>query len=462
MCDWRLILILSVVLAAASLLSPEVAVATPFYAMNSANTCDTCHVEPIDWANPPTALERECTLDCQSCHVSPSGGGMRTQMGKYFAAERLSIWGRRPSAYGKNPPTPEDERRRYNALYFNPDTGAYQGGWLGGWAPGDMDYHEDERRYGYFKAEPGIMAGGDLRLMMVVPTEQDSQRQVSAFPMQAPAYLAVNFLKKLTAYLDIGWQGSQSGLGGDGDDEALELVQRRLWVREAFLMADRLPLMSYVRFGRFTLPYGWRLDDHTAYIRKGMFDQFRQAYGAEVGFAPNFPSGIYPWANLAAYRQGIEGWPGEPASTRGGWGVSGQGGLKELGYTIGLSFNAQANDDETTEYMVGPMWGVNLHPTIAYAGEFDYRRQVLPGFVVQSIFTYQEVQYMGFRGVIPKVRYEGMDPNVVIIDDHLHRAMVGVDIMPHRFLEVELAWRHQWAFDRENSSELLLQLHAMF
>ena len=282
MCDWRLILILSVVLAAASLLSPEVAVATPFYAMNSANTCDTCHVEPIDWANPPTALERECTLDCQSCHVSPSGGGMRTQMGKYFAAERLSIWGRRPSAYGKNPPTPEDERRRYNALYFNPDTGAYQGGWLGGWAPGDMDYHEDERRYGYFKAEPGIMAGGDLRLMMVVPTEQDSQRQVSAFPMQAQAYLAVNFLKKLTAYLDIGWQGSQSGLGGDGDDEALELVQRRLWVREAFLMADRLPLMSYVRFGRFTLPYGWRLDDHTAYIRKGMFDQFRQAYGAEL------------------------------------------------------------------------------------------------------------------------------------------------------------------------------------
>ena len=37
---------------------------------------------------------------------------------------------------------------------------------------------------------------------------------------------------------------------------------------------------------------------------------------------------------------------------------------------------------------------------------------------------------MGFRGVIPKVRYEGMDPNVVIIDDHLHRAMVGVDVMP--------------------------------
>ena len=69
---------------------------------------------------------------------------------------------------------------------------------------------------------------------------------------------------------------------------------------------------------------------------------------------------------------------------------------------------------------------------------------------------------MGFRGVIPKVRYEGMDPNVVIIDDHLHRAMVGVDVMPHRAVEVELAWRHQWAFDRANSSELLLQLHAMF
>ena len=34
--------------------------------------------------------------------------------------------------------------------------------------------------------------------------------------------------------------------------------------------------------------------------------------------------------------------------------------------------------------------------------------------------------------------------------------------MGHRWWQMELAARHQWAFDREDSSELLLQLHALY
>lgn len=439
------------------------AAATPFYALNSANTCDTCHVEPIDWDNPPDAWQRECTLDCQSCHVSPTGGGMRNSMGKYFSAERLALFGDRPSHHGKNPPVPEDKRLRYNALAFDPETGEFKGGWQGGWQKGSMHYTEDDKRYGYFAADPVIDVGGDLRLMTVVPTEANTQRNLAFFPMQAQLYLAWKVLDKVTTYVDVGWQGSQSGLLGPESDDIARLLQQRLWVREAFVMAHRLPMMSYIRAGRFTLPYGWRLPDHTAYTRRGLWDQYKQGYGVEVGFAPNFPSGLYPWANLAVFRQGLEGWPGEPLSTRGGWGVSGQAGVKELGYTLGLSFSALALDqDQGSEFMVGPMWGVNLHPNLAYIGELSYRQQNPGAVTIQSLFTYQELAWMGWRGVIPKLRYEGLDPNFVVRDDHLHRGVIGVDVMLWRFLELQLAWRQQFAFNRDNSSELLFQVHALF
>lgn len=437
--------------------------ATPFYALNSANTCDTCHVEPIDWANPDTVWDRECTLDCQGCHISPTGGGMRTSMGKYYAAQALAAWGKRPADYGMNPPVPEDERARFNALFFDKESGEYRGGWLGGWQAGEMPHDEDKKRYGFYEPDPVFDVGADLRLLAIVPTEKDSERDIVAFPMQAQVYMAARFLKVLTAYLDVGWQGSQSGLTGTGDPSTKDLLQQKLWVREAFVMASDLPGMSYLRAGRFSVPYGWRVPDHTAYIRKGLWDQYSQGYGVEAGFAPNFPTGIYPWANVAAYRQGIEGWPGEPASTNPAWGVNAQGGVKQLGFTLGLSMSGLWLSEQTQqEFMTGPMWGVNLHPNVAYLGELDYKRVVRGELVVQSLYTYQEVHWMGWRGWTPKLRYEGLDPNFVIEDDHLHRALVGLDVMPHRFLKFEFAGRHQWAFDRPNSSELLLQLHALF
>lgn len=37
--------------------TPTDAHATPFYAVQAANACNTCHVEPVGWANPERVLD---------------------------------------------------------------------------------------------------------------------------------------------------------------------------------------------------------------------------------------------------------------------------------------------------------------------------------------------------------------------------------------------------------------------
>ena len=82
---------------------------------------------------------------------------------------------------------------------------------------------------------------------------------------------------------------------------------------------------------------------------------------------------------------------------------------------------------------------------------------------VESLYTYHEVHWMKWRGWTPKLRYEGLDPNFVVRDDHLHRGLVGLDVMPHQWVKFEAAWRHAWRFDgRPNASEWLLQGHVLF
>ena len=55
------------------------------------------------------------------------------------------------------------------------------------------------------------------------------------------------------------------------------------------MQADNLPYRGYVRAGRFNNGYGWRIPDHTSFIRKPLgLDQNRQVLGVEGGINPNY------------------------------------------------------------------------------------------------------------------------------------------------------------------------------
>lgn len=428
--------------ALTSLLWSIDALATPFYGVESAGRCDSCHVEPLGWLNPDMA-DRRCTLDCSGCHISPTGGGMRTPLGRYYGENELAMFGRRPSEMS-------------NPERFLPEGWPSEGrhrifrGWNDGWWPGEVSHRDIPDRYGDINPAPIWQMGGDYRGMAVFPTDQQ-ERDIVAFPMEAQLYAAVHPLSNLTAYLDLGYQGSvQATPGGQADNRAFNDV---FWIREMFVMVHDLPWGAYVRAGRFALPYGWRVPDHTAYIRSGFFDQYRQGYGVELGLAAN-----EGWGNLAIYRQGIDSWPGDNVAP--GFGVSGTGGVRFLGYQMGVSAHFMSGIDGTDdEFALGPMWAINAEP-FTYLGEFDWRRFAGADEPIDTFTQYHEVRWSLTRGFSPKVRWEFIDRNVLYVDDHANRVLVGFEFNPVRYLQFDIAYRRAWIPQQLDPSEVLVQLHV--
>lgn len=441
----RRVWLLELAITAALLLAaaPRAAQATPFYTLQAASRCNTCHVEPMGWANPERHRDRRCTLDCQGCHLTPSGGGARTALGRFYGEEVLPMWGPRPSE-AANPlrllPEGYPSEGRYSLLRG-----------FEGWWPGEVEFRTIPDRYGSINPSPVIQGGADVRSMAVVPTDSVPGREFAAFPMELQGYLGYHPLSNLSAYLDFGYQGStRDGVNGGGSGRSFADV---FWLRELHVMLHDLPRGGYVRAGRFTLPYGWRLPDHTAYTRRGMFDQYRQAYGVEGGLSAN-----EGWANVSLWRQGFDTWPGDAQAP--GAGFTAQGGVRYLGMTAGAALHVmQGRDGVDDERMFGPLWGLSLDPFV-YLGELDWRRLGSGDDRRDAILQLHELRYTGIRGLTPKARWEWEDPNVLYRDDQTHRFVAGVEWNVYKYVQIDAVYRREWRVNELDPSELLFQVHA--
>lgn len=433
------------VFLAVLLLSFDEAQALPQYAVSASSTCDTCHIEPLGWYNPDMS-QRRCTLDCVACHVSPAGGGMRTSDGIYYGREVLPIWGDRPSSYG-NP-------ERYRPRGY-PKKGVYKlGEGFSGWWPGPYDHNTIEDRYGDIEARPTWRVGGDFRAMFLTQSENEDSPFI--FPMQADLYAMNESAQDLIFYVDIGLQGQK-------DVDNFENVEKRDYftIREIF-MKYRLPYNSYVRFGRIIPRYGWRVDDHTAYIREDLgYNQFFSAMGVDVGYNPN-----YLYADASFYYQGLDRWPGERLER--GIGTTANVGYRDLGWQVGSSFGYLDRFDGFDQINGGVQWAVNLNPFV-YIGEFDFRRLISPSDEFDSVnglIAYHEFNYQITRGVYGKFKYDWADPNIDRLDDHKHRAQVAMDIHPYTYVDIETGYRLNWTprvdFTDIASSEFFIIVHAWF
>ena len=374
---------------------------------------------------------------------------MRTPLGVYYAREELPTWGARPSSFSN----PERLLTNPNA----PRRGSYdmlQGG-FDGWWPGEVDHRTVDDRLGNIDASPTWQMGADLRSMVVVPTSDTDIRDIAAFPMEIQGYVAAHPLSKLTAYLDVGIQGDQDRYGGGVS------FSEYIWVREAMIMLHDLAYSSYVRAGRLSPAYGWRNPDHTAYTRVGLgHDQNRHGYGLEVGIAPN-----EWWGNLSIAYQGIDDWPGEVPLPH-GVGIYGQGGWRGLGFTLGGSAQFFSGENGYSDNMAGLMWALNLNP-IVYTGQADVRHLIRGANEsgATSLVALHEVQLRNVvRGLIPHIRFEWIDTNVKLIDDHSQRVSFGAEWFPVSYLSVDATYRHEFRASAalNDKSELLFQVHGFF
>ncbi len=169
-------------------------------------------------------------MPCQSCHVNPSGGGMRNAFGLTYGRDDISVkaW-----------------QKEYALNDFTTQI---------------TDF---------------LSYGADFRFLAVYQTIKQTGRadesRSTFFPMQADVYLNLAISKKVNLFVN----------------PAFGPYNRY----EVFGIARILPAKGYVKLGRFTPSYGLRLDDHTSFVRQ--VTPFRNNSGQQTGLEVGFNPGLF-------------------------------------------------------------------------------------------------------------------------------------------------------------------------
>src|SRR5690606_14529968 len=173
--------------------------ATPLIALREANNFGGCH-KPGRAQRP--YFFRRCTLDCQGCHIPPSGAGPRNQWGYYYTHAN----GGAASVSFIQPQDPLEDESRWDA-------------------------HFDGRTI-----------------------RRDTHAKSRVFPMSAEASLR---LRPFVNYLHLEYQAL---FLGRVDDKMFRMVRQgdRQYREKYSIMVDQIPLNTYVRAYRGTPMYGLR------------------------------------------------------------------------------------------------------------------------------------------------------------------------------------------------------------
>lgn len=388
------------------------AAATPLLAMQAAERCDACHQMP-DRSDPKwveanySISRRECRLSCGVCHVNPSGGMLRTAAGQFYGTRTL---------------------------------------------PFIKSVQEDvAKAVALLKENGALVAGLDTRFMDVI-TNQDDKSSPMFFPMQGDLYLSARLHANVSLL-------SQFGLerGGNGA------------VREAFGLVDNLPYNAYLKFGKFIPPYGHRLEDHTAYVRRELFvDQSNPvsySSGVEIGAEPlvAFVRAAYFNRDLLP-RENTDTTPRIFAGTV-GW----QGLWLELG---GSYLHVTDNDRWGDTYgppsdlrgnrTAGGAFGAVRLGKFAWLFEGDLRTDDIAGQKQQdAVITFNELAWHAADGLILKVRHEYFDPDRDAKDDATQRYGIGIDLHPYPYTELDMQLRQIEESDptKQDYYQLILMVH---
>lgn len=204
--------------------------ATPLIALREAQNCGGCH-KPGRGQRP--LLERRCTLDCQGCHIDPSGGGARNQWGSYYTLDQAAM-----------------------VSFFEP-----------------MDPLQDQSRFDLH---------ADGRIMQW--DKASGERQT--FPMSWQGTVRI---RPLVNYLHFTYSALMLGRIEDRTLRVVSEGSRRY--REQFAgMVDNLPFNTYIRAYRGTPMYGLRRPNHSLWIRQRIgLDQYATTEAVEMGGTPNVP-----------------------------------------------------------------------------------------------------------------------------------------------------------------------------
>ena len=283
-----------------------------------------------------------------------------------------------------------------------------------------------------------ITIGGDLRVN-AVSTQIPNQSDTFTFESEELlVYMQVDLIPgKLTFYFD-----EKLGPGGALNRELYGLY----WLNDNTV---------YVKAGRMFLPFGFRIEDDSAFIRQVSGINYNTPDdGVEIGLeTANFST------NLAI----TNGTAGGNETNRGKQ-FSFRSSYVNPGWRVGLSYNFNdVKDDDRT--MSGIFAGLRTG-MINWLAEIDYivddgadcaqLKQRLPLIEANALLT---------KGHNLKLTYEYFDPSRDIAEDERTRTSIVWEWFPIQYTQLSMGVRDSSGIpqnDLQNTTEWFVQLHNYF
>lgn len=329
---------------------------------------------------------------CVQCHANPTGGGLRNSYGNAWAQTQLA---------SRRLALPDDEL------------------WTG--------------QLGRF-----LSFGGNARAdaSFVRVPNQDSTSEFTT--SEARLYLQAQVIpNRLAISVD-----ERVAPGGATNLEA----NARLWLREG---------ATYVKAGRFYLPFGWRLEDDSAFVRQlSGINMQAPDEGVEIGFERG------SWSAQLALSNGSGGAP----ETDDGKQVTARAEHVRSAWRFGASaaFNASDAGDRATAALFA---GFRLGP-IGWLAEVDYvDDEGLDPNGRRSFASLVEANWLMRRGHNVKATYEWLDADADVDEDEQTRASLLYEWSAVEFLQLRIGIRRYDGIpqnDLQNRTQGFVQLHAYF
>jgi hypothetical protein len=329
---------------------------------------------------------------CVQCHTNPAGGGKRNAFGTAYAQTELA---RQVVSKG----------------------GA--AAWTG-------------------EVNPWIAVGANLRTGLDYVDTPNSESETSGFDVsRATVYAELRAIPSLlTLYVD-----EQVAPGGTLN-------------REAYALLTPSNGKFTIKAGKFFLPFGWRLQDDTAFVRQVPGINFDTPdNGVEFGLE------LPKWSAQVAMSNGTAG--GADVDT--GKQVSAIASYVRPRWRIGASANTN-NADLGDRDMYGVFAGLRTGP-ISWLAEFDVVTDDLAAGDRDREVSLLEGNWRLAKGHNLKLSYEWQDPDDATDEDELERYSLVWEHSPMQFLQARIGWRAYNGVPEvpaSNRDELFAELHVYF
>lgn len=364
-------------------------------------------------------------MKCSQCHANMTGGGKRNDFGGIYSQTRLPA-----IFYAPWQETPANEHAQ-------------------------MERDEGKEPWGSFfsgRINQYLAVGGDLRTgnsTVFKPSYpallQPSQTSNDFYVDEANLYVEADLLEDhLALYLD-----TQFAPGG-------------VTAREAFALLQNLPGSSYIKAGRFYLPYGLRLEDDDAFIRRNTGFNFSTSdVGVEIGLEPG------PFSLSVALANGT----GTAAENNADKQVSFVGSYVHRWFRVGGSYSFNEAPVAAKRYVFGGFGGFTIG-RLTFLGEADWIVDKFVDSVTLAPLLFKtrdmrlailgEANLLLVKGVNFKTTYEFYNPDLGTAGDEQTRWSFVLEPFVTQFLQPRVGVRISDGppqYPSQNVKEIFAELH---